>query len=243
MRLITTNLADTGTLTSNSEDTDFPKENVQHPFKAKQYKATGNTDEWMVWDLGSAQTITSVAIVNHNLDSGGTYNFQMHTSDSWATPDVDEVITHDSGIMIKYFTGGSKRYVRFRMQSTAANPAVGRIFFGSEFEPARNFKVTWRDVLVDISKTSSTIEGLTHTDINSKFRSIRLEISRVSLADKNTLLTIIEDVGLSKYFIISLDETNYPNARTFYGKFSRVPTFEHVIVELYDTSFDFMEQP
>lgn len=242
LRIIWNNLADTGTLTALSEDSSFPKENVQNEFKTKTWRSTGITDEWLKWDLGSSQNVTCVAVVNHNFDAGGTYVFEGNDTDDWASPAVSETLTYDDGIVLKYFTGGSYRYWRLKMTNTSGTyVSVGRVMFGPYTEPSQNYSASWRQRDVDWSAFSRSMGGQAHMDKRETYKSLTLNFEAAPLTDKQLIETMFDTVGISHRVVISLDPTNYLNDRSYYGRFPESPVFSHTISEQYDYSLTFEE--
>jgi len=247
----TDNKADSVTpvLTTATVDADFPLANLQHPFKTKTFRTDSTEsdplDLELTWDLGAANTVNCVFIVNHNLDSGGTFKLQGHTADSWGSPDVDETLTHNSGIIVKFFTGGSKRYWRLDLDNTSSAESfteMGRVFFGSFYEVERSFKVGWRDRAVDFSTRSQTVGGQIHSDKQDTYRLLELDFSRITTAEKlNNLLPFVEDVQTTDFFMASLDIDNQLNAYTFYVKIERMPILRDVIHTYADFSITLRE--
>lgn len=109
------------TLTASSEATNFGKELVLNPLLFKTWRSTGIATEWLKFDAGAGNTFTfdSCFISNHNFSNTATIKFQMHGTDSWSSPDLNETLTWRSGHIIKFFTSTSKRYCRFYFEDAA----------------------------------------------------------------------------------------------------------------------------
>lgn len=242
-RLLWNNLVDTGTLTVNSEDSDFPKENIRHPFRTKVARTAGITSEWFKWDLATAQSVTCVALVNHNFDGSGTYKIQGNATDSWGSPSVDETITFNSGTMIKFFTGGSYRWWRLLMtNSSGTYIEVGRPFIGSYYEFTRNFEISWNDVDVDPSRSSLTIGGQEHSNIQDMYRRINLSFRLIADTEKhNNLINIFRTIGKHKNIFLSLDPDDNPNILSFYGRFEQIPAYTNDLFKRYSFALTFRE--
>ena len=69
-----------------SEQTNFPSDNLLLPNKQRRYwKTTGVGNEYVIIDLGSAQTVTGVALINANYD---TFVIEGDTTTSFSSPPV-----------------------------------------------------------------------------------------------------------------------------------------------------------
>lgn len=70
-----------------SESSTEPASNVLLPEKQFRYwKTTGTGDSWIILDLGSAQVVTSVALINVNYTS---YRVEGDTTNSFSSPPVN----------------------------------------------------------------------------------------------------------------------------------------------------------
>jgi len=255
IRFTYTNRADTGTLTSLTAATGYPAANVQHPFKTKTYRSTGVTDEWLKWNLGSAQSVTMIAIVNTNLTAAATVYFCGHASDlgnttaAWhGTATVDETITIPAaGMAIKYFTGASKQWWFLGVAPAGAGTyiEIGRVFFGAYYEPAQNFAQSYGHSKIDLSSSGISIGGQTHTDVRSQFNELSLPFPLISKTQKEELLAMFAAVGLYRDIIVSLDPSGDLNALTFYGRLTDAVKFKMIAQgstsELHGVTLDFRE--
>ncbi len=66
------NLVEDGTLSSSTEDADYPLENLFDQILAKPFKAVSTTTAYIEVDHGSAVPYDTVAVLNHNLTAAGT---------------------------------------------------------------------------------------------------------------------------------------------------------------------------
>ena len=58
---------DAATISSSSEAGDLVDDNAVHDFVAKPWRTTGDSAEWIKFDLGSAQQITCFCLFGFNL--------------------------------------------------------------------------------------------------------------------------------------------------------------------------------
>jgi hypothetical protein len=104
-------------LTPSSEDAAYPKANLFCERQGKPFQFTGHADENVVIDLGSAQSITAIAILNHNFTANATITLQANSASSWSSPPLSQVIPWAEGA-IGAFCNASYRYWRLRIQDS-----------------------------------------------------------------------------------------------------------------------------
>ena len=256
MNLTYVNQGDAATaLTASSAATGYPASNVQFPFKTKTWRSTGVTDEWLKWNLGSAQNVTMVALVNTNLTAAATVYFCGHASDlgnataSWhGHATVDETITIPAGgMVIKYFTGASKQWWFLGVAPAGAGTYVeiGLVYFGAQYSPAQNFDVKYKHALSDPSVAVKSIGGQRHTDMRPQFASLSLNFKFMTKAQKNQFLAFFQTVGVFNEVILSLDPANDPNGLSFYGVFTGGLSFtgsmQNATTDYHDLALNFEE--
>src|SRR5688572_1286488 len=117
MRFFYDNLIDYAAtvITASSQNSAFPANNVANQLREKNWRTgTSTALESVTFDLGSAKSVTSCIVLDHDLTASDTLiKIQGHTSDSWGAPTIDETLTHSSGVISKTFAGASLRYWRF----------------------------------------------------------------------------------------------------------------------------------
>lgn len=163
MRWCVTNLIDDIDIDSYStQNSNFPASNLSNTILSTTWRTTTiATDAYVVWDAGAGNTFTvdSAILSGHNLTSGATVKFQMHGTDAWGAPDLDETLTWRSDHIVKFFTSTAKRYMRIIITDAANTDdylEVGRFFAGLklDIDPSSliNFPVTYaRNDLVTIT--------------------------------------------------------------------------------------------
>lgn len=116
---------------SGTEDPDYPAANLADQNPAKPAKLTTPTGAWLL-DFGTAKSVDLVALIHHNLDQGLDVRIQANSSNSWATPPLDQAITipadHEDGYPVNPFvdlTGISPRsYQYWRLAVVGTNSAA-----------------------------------------------------------------------------------------------------------------------
>ena len=133
MRIAYNNLFDDGTLTASSEATGYAVENTQNQRLAKVWRSTDASTQTVVVNLATAQTITVVAVMGHNLTSAANITLEGNTSDSWPGA-TSQTVTYNAGVILKFFTGSSYQYWRFTIEDTTNTDGyleIGRLWIGT----------------------------------------------------------------------------------------------------------------
>ena len=106
---------DDNTIAASTEDASYLAGNLQNIHLTQVWRSTDASAQSIVIDAGSGSTITadSIVIAAHNLSASAEVIFQMHTANSWDTPDLSATVTWREGIIVWYFTSTAKRYARF----------------------------------------------------------------------------------------------------------------------------------
>lgn len=187
------------TMTPSSENVAYPKANIYDTYGTQVFKFTGYTDENIVFDAGSGNTIqfNSMAIVNHNLTSAATITIQGNATDSWGTPSFSKTVTWREYMTYDFFASTSNyRYARLRVQdATNTVPIqIGYIMLGvyiqmPGFDPAVQ--------ITDSVDATSYISDSGQAGGNKRFsyRSIRIAMNDFSNAQRQTIRTLITTNG------------------------------------------------
>jgi len=143
MRIAYTNLIDAGSAAALSTDLLYPVVNIQNGRLAKRWRSTSPTAQTIVVDLGSAQSIDTVAVLGHNLQSSAAVTIEAHTSDSWAAPALSAItLTYNTAAILQYWGSAAVfQYWRFTLDdatNTDGYVEAGRLWLGTymAFDPA-----------------------------------------------------------------------------------------------------------
>jgi len=145
LKYITNNLIQAVTPTLSGSwgmDADYPKANLTNWRMSKRAGFDTAKAGELVFDMGSAVSIDTCLLFNHNFSSGATVKIQGHTADSWGAPDVDETIVYAENDMIEEFTSASKRYWRLSVSDAGRSLSdikIGEMVLGVAIELTRNF--------------------------------------------------------------------------------------------------------
>lgn len=87
-----------GALTASSSATGYPATNLQTDNYAQVWRSTaaGASAEWIKVDLGSAQEIKAISLLNVNARSTSTIVIEGHATDSFGAPTFSQAVTESS---------------------------------------------------------------------------------------------------------------------------------------------------
>jgi hypothetical protein len=191
-------LDDTDDITESSAKTNYDGDNTINAHLFKTWRTTDVTSENIVFDLGSAVAIDSVVISNHNLTNAATIKFQMHTSDAWGAPDVDETLTWREGHIVHYFTSATKRYVRFTFADAGNSDGyieIGRLTASSYLQIDPSSFVNFRETEIPDSIVHITPSNNIYSYNISRHREYSFQFPKSTSSMIASLITMYNAVG------------------------------------------------
>jgi len=220
IRLLYDFLFDDATITSSSEVSTLPDGNVVHDFVAKIWRTTGDTAEWVKFDLGSAKDVKEMAIFGHNLTSGATVVLEANAADSWDSPSYTKALTWDERVIIE-FLDQTYRWWRITF-ADASNPdeyiEIGRICAGVYFEPSYNYRDGWNRERVDPSEKEGVAGQQVYAKLREKFWRYMLHFEDISEADQASFEILFDTIGNTGYLVVSADPDDHPSDWTVYAQ-------------------------
>lgn len=213
-------LFDGATISSSSQVSTLPDDNVVHDFVAKKWRTTGCSSEWVKFDLGSAMRIKRIAIFGHNLTSGATITLEANTIDDWTSPPLSKGLVWFTGPIVE---GLDNLYRWWRLVFTnAGNPdgyiEIGRICAGDHFEPTINYRDGWRRERIDPSEKEKTAGQQVYAKLKEKFWRYQLHFEDLPEADQDGFETLFEAVGNTGYIVVMPDLDDHRSEWTIYGQ-------------------------
>lgn len=209
-------------ISSSSINLQYSYPNLFDSYGSQVVKFTGYTDEWIMFDSGSGNTIDfdSIGFVNHNIDPGATITIMGNSTDSWTTPAYSQVLTWSELVIFAELNEFSYRYLRIRIQNSVIDPIqIGIIQAGEAFEIP--------NILADIStdellSESAFISGSGNSDssINYTGRSFDLAARDVTEEIKQQFIDIIRLIGRGSPVIGAIWESNFSLEKPLYFIFS-----------------------
>ena len=230
-RFLYSNLVDSATITAITESVTLPASNVAHNLRSRVYR-TGTTvaTERLVFNMGSAKSVTCVVLLDHTLTSGDSgIKLMGNSSDSWGTPAFTQSLTWDSGPIVAFFSSQSYQYwaVEFTKSAASETRDIGRIFIGTYYELVQNIGREGLQIQqVDLSKVGRAVGGQTYSDVRSIYDKISLSIDMMPHAQHEQLRTIVNSVGKHTPFFLSIDHDTEPQDWLYYVKIASIKTHQ-----------------
>lgn len=232
MRMFATNLIDAAAtvLSSSSADANYPLANLKNELRGLLWKTgVAVALEYVVFDLGSAQAVTSFIILDHDLLGTETLvKIQGNATDSWGAPTFSQTITVVVGAPITtVFASQSFRYWRFTFTKPAAanTRQFGRLFLGvyQEFTEAPDFD-GFAPKDVDLSARQRTTGGQIYSDVRDMYRMFALDYPVVPQASVDILRGVVRTVGMFKSFFCQITPGSSGEiGEQLYVKFAKLP--------------------
>lgn len=223
IRLLYNFLNDAAIITSSSQVSTLPDDNVVNDFVTKVWRATGDSAEWIKFNLESPKTIKQVSIFGHNLTDQAVVTIEASSDDDWEGPGDPE---YSSGELtwkefgITKFLDEHYQYWRITIVD-GDNPdeyiEVGRICLGAYYEPTVNFSETYTKELKDPSIINMSQGRQAHAVERSLYRVYKVRFDLIPRAALDELRDIFRVIGRTGYCVVALDPDSYPSVDTIYS--------------------------
>lgn len=183
------NLADAATLTASSEQSTAPGANVQNVhLSRKWYAVEGINSASLIFNMGSAQACSILAVLGSNLTAAATLRLRGSNSDpTGATGEIYDSGTISAGAKSDYgaaylsFAAATARYWRLDLADASLTTLhVGRVFLGPKWTPTVNQAFGWSMASQDPSKITRSYGGQAFSDIRPQFRILKFTLGWVS---------------------------------------------------------------
>jgi len=167
MRIAYDNYIDTASaLTALTETAGYAVTNVQEQRLSQIYKSTSASAQTITIDLGSAKSINTIALMNHNFTTSASVIMSMNSSDSWPGA-TSQTITYNSGMMLKFFTAETYQFLQFQIDdptNTDGFISIGRLWAGEyiSIDPSS---------LIDFTVSKRRSDNVAHGRYRQKFAS------------------------------------------------------------------------
>jgi len=195
-------------ITANSVNPNYPATNLVDSRLTRLYRTVASTTAEVVFDCGSAVSVTSAVIASHNITASATViKIQGNATDSWGSPSVSETITYDAGVMHKRFTGGSYRYWRIQIidaTNTDGYIEIGRAWIGTYYTTPGIAPTVTSSLLTATVKTRST-GGQSYGDKRHTYYKFITNFPAVTYTQKASLETMFISLDHSTPFFIYFD--------------------------------------
>lgn len=248
MRLITDNLVLSSTLTSSTENVNFPLSNLKNILRSKRFRTISNTTQSITIDMGSAKDVDSVILLfakEGNLTFSGSevITIQANATDVWTTPSIDQVMTLSQYRQASHYFSTTESYRYWRVtitdpSSSSSYIELGKIVIGKslDIQCAQNGFIMAYD---DNTKRQTNDYGTAYADIFPVIKTMNIDYN---VLDYDTI-TMLENVFLSvgSYIpvFMCLDEMELlfnKDHLSIYGLFSDKFSATHINYNLFNSS-------
>lgn len=210
MRICWNNLADAATVTSWSENPNYPLANLKEWQLSSHFRPVGNSAETITFDLLTAQSVSRFAIIGHNLTAAASITLQANTSDSWTTPAWSATVTRQSYAIIHRFTAVSYRYWRVVITDSGVTVLhISRVFLGSFLQlPGMR-----RDQELNVETTDESMisdSGQAFPVTGYQYRTGKISFPYLTNAQRLSMIEMFETVRNIKPVLLTIwddDET------------------------------------
>ena len=233
-------------MTASSNTVLYPVQNVLDSRLTRQYRTDLATLAEIVYDLGSALSVNTIEIANHNVSSSFTVlKLQANTSNSWGSPAFEINLTWLIGIIVADFPTETYRYWRIVIDDATNTDGfikVGRGWLGVGYNPLGiSFNVNHRR----LSKSIKTVTpgGQTYLDKRYFYWLIKIKIPKITEEQHAKLVELFEIVDIGIPFFVTFDRAG-KILKTQYVTYD----FKGLILtpigkrDLFSTSMDFIEE-
>lgn len=202
-------------------------------------------------DLGSALSVTSSCVINHNAGDGGTFTIEANDEPWWEdTADYTDDLAASNrpeDIRILFFTEQQKRFWRLVIDDrTNADgySEVGIWYLGSYFQPNKQHLGGFQATREELSQIGLSDHGAAFFDDRPTLKGWSLQFRPVIATDKTQFETMLDYVKTSRPFFLALDASDNPDS-TYYVYLSAGVSINHIqsSVALYDVAMDVLRAP
>lgn len=235
---------DAATITSSSEaSSHLADDNVVDDNPARPWRTDDEQDEWIKFDLGSAQQITCVALFNFNLSSGATVRLQANSSDSFGSPPYDQaltIVTDADSVVFKrlvFFLDQTYQWWRITVDdypNTDGYIQIGRIVGGAYYEMSRNYSEQFGIQIADPSEGREVPGAFSPKRSQEDFRTITLDFEFVEETERDKWEAIFRKIGNRSPVVLALDPTDRPTKDSAYCVLKTPLQIAHRLIEQYD---------
>jgi hypothetical protein len=210
--------------------------------------STTTGDQWIEFDLLTAQSLSCFLLAKWRGHSGGTIRIdsKVLSGDAYTSRGTFTLPSPDPTGVIAIFLASPvvHRFVRVYFTNTGAVSGyveAGAVFAGPYFQPTRPIERGITPRLVDPSITRRALGGQRSTTVRPLFwRVDRCLLRAEPDADRVLATTMLSTVGTRRPLFFALDPDD-PGYFIFYGRFEVVPGALNVFSTRWSFEFAFVE--
>ena len=234
-----------------SEDAQFPKENIKHPFTTKVFRTPSGTDTVNIdFDIKTTDDIDTVMVVRSSTGEfgyHGTVTIKANGTNNFTSPAFTTTLTPNEtfGFGHVEFSTQSYRFWRLEFESTDY-VEVSKIFIGKSVKlDNNNIDFGWSYQNKDRSKFVTNRYGQKFVDIINNEKIIQAQFNLLNIEEVETILSVWDEVGSRNqlWAVVDDTETIISDKERFAGYFTmdQRPVVTNGSFGLYDLSFSLRE--
>lgn len=218
-----------------------------------------HTSEYITYDFGfnaSVEFFAALGPLGENFSPSNTATIKLYANNlnEWNSPPLDITLENSAEGILEFLEIEDTGYRYWRLEITDKyNPggpqalSIGHLYLGDYLTlVARNIKRDFAFKINDPTETTQSEAGALYFDKRTKFHTFSsLSINYLDKNQRDLLMQLFYDVGISTPFYVSLDPSlcinNKISDQTKYVVFSKEPSWVHVHNGLYNMSFEVRE--
>jgi len=226
-RLVWNNLWRQGTvLTPSSEDSQHPATDTQIDTRSMYFKASSKSSPCNVPNnLGSAQEINFVAIIDHNFESAGvTIKFQGADDAAFTVNLETRTLTYNATNIFAFINAFTRQYVRVRLEKGANftdYPQFAIVACGEYAELNRRFAPEYEIGEEDFSEEEYSDSQVLFAQEKETLNIRRYSYQALNGTSINEIFSMFEECKTIRAFIFCLNYKN-PNPNTLWVRNSEL---------------------
>jgi hypothetical protein len=215
--------------------------------------------EWLKIDFGTAKNPKGIIILDKKGDiikisPSAVITLQANSSDSWASPAYEKVLTYGEDNIVEIDTDGlfdtTYRYARLLiedLENALGYVQLGVLYLGDVYElESSTVQRDFQEEFEDLSEIQQSESGEEYADIKAQrslYSSVNIQLC--TKTDVNTIMNIFQEFGTHTPFFVSIDSTAQVtddiNEWTKYVKFTSPPSKQYVTNNRWNVSFSLKE--
>jgi len=232
-------------LTALTSDTNYPIENVQDQRLTTVWHSTALTAQTVIIDFGAAVSITTAAIMGHNITSAASV-ITVAGGTSASVFATAETLTFSEDMILKFFDAQSYRYWKFTVDNQGNADgyiSIGRLWLGTYIQISPTS-------LDDFTVTKRRSDNVAYGRNRQKFastgvgwREFELTFPKTGGSVLSNIISMYDDVGQhSSVIFCNFDSlTDYPLVLPCYCSIQEDLQFNHAGRQKYKWSLRLQE--
>jgi hypothetical protein len=198
------------------------------------WKSSGNTNLYVVVDLGAAQTVDFVAMLASNALAGTAFTITMDTTSAGAiggSPAYSSgaqtfisPATTGRALYNSYFAFPSAqtyRYLAIQITGHTGDFEASFLVIGTQISVTRYYETQWESCVLDLSQVTDNRNGVSELAYGAVWRQLQFTLGWLTESEWETsILPLLLACGKTEplYCCFDPDPTTYRQNRTYFGR-------------------------